>query len=57
MTAEGVMAMMDSNGDGKITMDEAPEQLAASFAMVDLNGDEGIDVEEAQLIADFINNQ
>jgi hypothetical protein len=57
MTAAAVMEMMDANGDGKISLDEAPEQLAASFGMVDLNGDEGIDVEEAQLIADFMNNQ
>ena len=57
ITAEQVMAMMDSNGDGKISMDEAPEQLQTSFAMVDQNGDEGIDVTEAQLVADFINNQ
>lgn len=57
ITAQAVMDMMDANGDGKISLDEAPEQLAASFGMVDLNGDEGIDVEEAQLIADFMNNQ
>ncbi|MFP6582528.1 MAG: hypothetical protein VCD00_08200 [Candidatus Hydrogenedentota bacterium] len=57
ITAAGIMDMMDADGDGKITMEEAPEQLQGSFAMVDLNGDEGIDVEEAQLIADFMNNQ
>lgn len=56
-TAADVMGMMDADGDGKITMEEAPEQLQGAFAMVDLNGDEGIDLEEAQLIADFMNNQ
>jgi len=56
-TAEQVMAMMDANGDGKITLEEAPEQLAASFAMVDMNADGGIDLKEAQTIADFMNNQ
>ena len=56
VTAEQVMAMMDTNSDGKITMDEAPEQLAASFAMVDMNADGGIDLKEAQTIADFMNN-
>ena len=57
VTAAQLMEQMDANKDGKITMDEAPEQLQASFAMVDMNADEGIDIEEAQLIADFINNQ
>lgn len=57
VTAEAVMSMMDADGDGKITMEEAPEQLQAAFTMVDLNADGGIDVEEAQLIADFMNNQ
>ena len=57
VTAEQVMAMMDADGDGKITLEEAPEQLAAAFTMVDMNGDGGIDLEEAQMIADFMGNQ
>lgn len=56
MTAEGVMRQMDTDGDGKITMEEAPDQLKGSFALVDSNGDGGIDVGEAQLIANFMNN-
>ena len=57
VTADAVMSMMDADGDGKITLEEAPEQLQAAFSMVDLNADGGIDLEEAQLIADFMNNQ
>ncbi|PCJ57341.1 MAG: hypothetical protein COA73_10835 [Candidatus Hydrogenedentota bacterium] len=55
VTAEQVMTMMDADGDGKITMEEAPEQLQGAFGMVDMNADGGIDLEEAQLIADFMN--
>jgi len=51
------MSYMDTNGDGKITMAEAPEQLKTSFALVDRNGDGGIDVKEAQVIADYNNNR
>jgi len=47
---------MDANGDGKIDMTEAPEDLKNAFGMVDANADGGIDLSEAQTIADFINN-
>lgn len=57
VTAEQVMAMMDTNGDGKITMEEAPEQLAAAFGMIDTDASGGIDLKEAQFIADFMSNQ
>lgn len=57
ITAAELMEQMDANGDGKVTMDEAPEQLQASFGMVDMDGSEGIDLEEMQLVADFMNNQ
>lgn len=57
VTAEQIMSQMDANSDGKIEMDEAPEELAAAFGMVDANADGGIDLEEAQMIADFINGQ
>lgn len=57
VTADQIMSQMDANGDGKIDMDEAPEQLKQAFGMVDANADGGIDVTEAQLIADFMNNQ
>jgi len=56
VTAADVLSNLDADGDGKITMEESPEQLQQSFAMVDANGDGGIDLTEAQLIADFMNN-
>jgi len=57
VTAEQLMSSMDTNGDGKITIDEAPEQLKTSFAVVDRNKDGGIDVKEAVVIADYTNNR
>ena len=57
VTPEQLMGRMDANGDGKIDMTEAPDQLKGSFGMIDANSDGGIDVTEAQTIADFINNQ
>ena len=57
VTAEQVMGQLDANGDGKIELSEAPEQLQGAFSMVDLNADGGIDLEEAQMIADFMNGQ
>lgn len=51
------MSQMDANGDGKIVLDEAPDQLKGAFGMVDANGDGGIDLSEAQTIANFVNNQ
>ena len=57
VTAEQIMTFMDSNGDGKITEDEAPEEVKAGFSFLDTNGDGGIDVKEAQAMADFANNQ
>lgn len=57
VTADQIMSQMDANGDGKIDMDEAPEQLKAAFGMVDANADGGIDLSEAQMIADFMNGQ
>ena len=56
-TAEDLMSYMDTNGDGKITMNEAPEELKAGFSSIDRNGDGGIDVKEAQVMADYNNGQ
>ena len=55
-TAEQLMSYMDTDRDGKITMDEAPEELKASFAFIDTNADGGIDVKEAQVMADHNNS-
>ena len=57
MTAEQMMTFMDSNGDGKITRDEAPADIKAGFDFVDQNKDGGIDINEAQIMADYANNQ
>ena len=57
VTAEQIMSQLDTNKDGKIDQDEAPDQLKNSFSIVDANGDGVIDLEEAQTIADFVNNQ
>ena len=57
VTADQIMSQMDANADGKITMEEAPDQLKGAFGMVDMNADGGIDLSEAQMIADFMNGQ
>jgi len=57
MTAEQMMTFMDSNGDGKITRDEAPAELKAGFDFFDQKKDGGIDINEAQILADYDNNQ
>ena len=57
VTADQIMSQMDANGDGKIDMDEAPDQLKSAFGMVDADGDGLINLEEAQMIADFMNGQ
>ena len=55
MTAEQLMSQMDTNGDGIITMEEAPDELKTGFDYIDVNGDGGIDVQEAQIMADYVN--
>jgi hypothetical protein len=57
VTAASLMEQMDANKDGKVSMDEAPEQMQASFGMIDMNADDAVDLEEMQMVADFINNQ
>ena len=56
MTAK-MMIDMDSNGDGKITLDEASAQLKDGFAFLDQNKDDSIDINEVQIMADYANNQ
>ena len=57
VTAKQLMEQMDTDKDGKISEDEAPDQLKNSFGLVDANADGSIDLEEAQTIADFLNAQ
>ena len=54
ITAADVIKMMDTDGDGKIAKEEAPEGLQGSWAMVDTNKDGSIDLKEAELIARFM---
>ena len=57
VTAKQMIAFMDKNSDGKISKDEASDDLKNSFQYVDTNGDGVIDVKEAQIMADYVNNQ
>lgn len=57
VTGAMVMQMLDTDADGQITKDEAPEQLKQNFMMVDANGDGVIDASEAEVIAMFLNSQ
>ena len=57
MTAEQVVQAMDANGDGKITKDEASEDLKLFFGEIDANGDGGIDVQEAQVMVKDMQDQ
>lgn len=45
-------ASLDKNSDGKITSDEAPEQMQRGFSYMDANGDGGIDKAEHQAAMD-----
>jgi Ca2+-binding EF-hand superfamily protein len=55
--AKMVMAMGDANKDGKITPDEAPEDMRGMFGFVDRNKDGGLDESEAEIVARAINAQ
>lgn len=57
VTADQIMSNLDSNGDGKIDLEEAPEDMKGAFGMLDANGDGSIDLNEAQTIADFMNGR
>ena len=57
VTAEQIVSYLDKNGDGKISKDEASEELKPHFEQIDANKDGVIDVREAQVMADYQNNQ
>jgi hypothetical protein len=43
-----IVKASDKNGDGKLTEDEAPEQMKQFFSLIDTDGDGAITAEEAQ---------
>ena len=56
-TAEQMISYLDKNGDGKISKDEASDELKPHFAAIDVNGDGSIDSSEAQVMVAYANGQ
>jgi len=56
VTGSQIIASMDKNDDGRISKDEANEELKVFFAERDTNGDGLIDVKEAKPIAEYVNS-
>ena len=56
-TAEQIIGFLDKNKDGKISKDEASDEMKPNFQFIDTNGDGGIDLEEAKVMVDFINKE
>lgn len=57
VTAQQIIASMDQNGDGKVSADEATDGVKSFFDNLDANNDGVLDRKEAQVIADYANNQ
>lgn len=49
-----MMARMDTNGDGLIQEDEAPEQMKNFFGMIDSNADGSIDMKELEAMIQYM---
>ena len=56
-TAKEIIASMDKNKDGKISKDEASEELKPFFSDYDSNSDGFIDLKEGQAIAKFVSGK
>jgi len=52
--AKAMLDQIDGNGDGKITEDEAPEQMKQFFTMIDADGSGGIDATEMITVIQFM---
>ena len=57
VTVKQIISFMDTNGDGKISKDEASDELKPNFQFLDTNGDGAIDLKEAQVMAKYANEQ
>jgi len=57
LTAEQIISYLDKNGDGKISKEEASDELKPHFAAIDVNGDGAIDSKEAEVMADYANEE
>ncbi len=55
--AAAMLKAMDTNGDGVVSEDEAPEQMKQFFSMIDADGSGGIDAKEMQTVVDFRRQQ
>ena len=52
-----VVAFTDKSRDGKMQLEEAPEQVKSYFQMMDQNQDGGIDMSEARAATEFLEQQ
>jgi hypothetical protein len=55
--AKAMLDQIDGNGDGKVTEDEAPEQMKQFFTMIDADGSGGIDANEMIMVIQFMDQQ
>ncbi len=49
-----ILSSLDANKDGKISENEAVDDMKANFALIDSNGDGGIDLEELERILKLV---
>ena len=57
LTAKQLMGYMDTDGDHKISKDEASEELKPNFQYLDTNGDGFLDMKETEVVAEYANKQ
>ncbi len=57
MDVTAIVAFTDKSRDGKMQLEEAPEQVKAYFAMMDTNKDQAVDMAEARAANDFLAKQ